>query len=168
MEESMPECDAATEILCYDSVDPDCIDCTQPADCDEFGSGCAPDEFCVPMEEGCPPPPVYCDFETEEMCYTPPPADCMGAACWGTEFCAPMDPGCPMPPLDCMGDQVQCADPPPPDCPDCMTAEYCMPMDMGCPPPPTYCDWATEVMCYEPPMDCNGDACWPAEFCAPI
>ena len=43
MEDSMPDCDPETEMMCYDSVDPDCVDCTQPA-------------YCMPLDHGCPPP----------------------------------------------------------------------------------------------------------------
>jgi hypothetical protein len=62
-----------------------------PPDCPD----CMTAEYCMPMDMGCPPPPVYCDWETQVLCYEPP-TDCTGEACWPTEFCAPLEPGCPM------------------------------------------------------------------------
>merc|ERR1719261_1996517 len=87
----------------------------------------------MPMDAGCPPPPIYCGAD-EVVCYNPPPPDC--PECMGHDFCAPSDHGCPPPPLHCGEDQMPCMNPPPPECPDCPMSEFCAPMDQGCPPPP--------------------------------
>merc|ERR1719321_2439171 len=85
-------------VECMDPPPPDCPEChTAP--------------YCMPMDSGCPPPPVYCDYEAGEMnCYEAPPPDC-GANCFGHEFCVNMTEGCPPPQVHCMADEMTCSMP---------------------------------------------------------
>jgi len=152
------------EVVCMDPPAPDCAD----------WGWCEPMEWCMPMSEGCPPPPVNCDWETETSCWNPPPKDCK-EGCWGHEFCVTIHDGCPMPPVECGEGELVCESPPPPDCADwgmCDTMQWCLGSDyahQGCPPPPPFCNWETDAWCFNPPPeDCAGPACWGHEFCMPL
>jgi len=101
-------------------------------------------QFCMPMEDGCPPPPANCDWEFEMHCWED------NGTIFSNEFCAPLDTGCP---ITCSENEMSCAD---------EWGEFCVNMEYGCPPPMSHCDWDFEMPCWE-----DDGTYWGVEFCSP-